>query len=288
MKNIVVRLFMGIISIITTAGSTMGQKALNIFTFNIRFDNPGDAPNDWPNRKGLAASQILFHNADIVGVQEAQYHQLTDLKERLPGYDFVGVGRDDGKKAGEHSSIFFNTNRLELQASSTFWLSLTPEVPGSKSWDAAITRVVTWAKFRDRNTRKIFFVFNTHFDHIGKIARQESAKMILRTVDSIRGKSPCIVTGDFNSFPEDDPIKILVDKTNPISLSDTKPLSQTGHYGPEGTFTGFGPKEANNNPIDYIFIKGNWVVEKHATLSQTWGGRFSSDHFPVMARLILK
>ena len=264
-----------------------GQKALNVMTFNIRFDNPKDAPNDWPNRKDLVVSQILFHEADIVGVQEALYHQLTGIKEKLPGFDFVGTGRDDGKQKGEHSSIFYNTNRLDLLAAETFWLSLTPTVPGSKNWDAAITRVVSWAKFKDRKTRKVFFVFNTHFDHVGKLARKESAAIILKAVDSIAGKAPSIITGDFNTFPDDEPLQILLDKTNPSYLQDAKILSLTGHYGPQGTFNAFGPKETDQKPIDYILIKGPWTVQKHATLSQTWGGRFSSDHFPVMAQLVL-
>jgi endonuclease/exonuclease/phosphatase family metal-dependent hydrolase len=280
-----VQLLSIIFTILLSAKWAIGQKELNILTFNIRFDNPKDAPNDWPNRKDLVASQILFHEADIIGIQEALFNQLTDLKERLPGFEFVGKGRDDGKQAGEHSSIFFNTGRLELLATSTFWLSLTPEVPGSKSWDAAITRVVSWAKFKDKQTRKIFFVFNTHFDHIGKTARQESAKMIIKAVDSIAGKIPSILTGDFNSFPDDSPMQILTDEKNPNRLQNTKSLSITGHYGPEGTFNAFGPKETDNKPIDHIFVKGNWTVEKHATLSQTWGGKFSSDHFPVYVRL---
>lgn len=283
----IILMHMRILFLILVAGNCMAQKELNILTFNIRFDNPKDSPNNWTNRKDLVASQLLFHDADVFGVQEALYHQLTDLKERMPGFVFEGTGRDDGKKAGEHSSIFYNTKRFELLGSSTFWLSLTPEVAGSKSWDAAITRVVSWVKLKDKSSRKTFFFFNTHFDHVGKIARRESAALLLKAVDSIAGKNPSIITGDFNSFPDDEPIKILTDKTNPTKFLDTKELSLSRHYGPSGTFNAFGNKETDNKPIDYIFVKGNWRVQKHATLSQTWGGRFSSDHFPVMAKLIL-
>lgn len=281
-KRLILFFFMAL-----SANKNMGQQALNILSFNIRYDNPRDTPNHWQNRRDLVAAQILFHDADIVGIQEALYHQLTDLTERLPGYAWAGAGRDDGKQAGEHSSIFFNNRRLELLQSSTFWLSLTPAVPGSKSWDAAITRVVTWTKFRDKASRKIFFLFNTHFDHIGKTAREESAHLVLQAIDSIAGNMPVVVTGDFNTFPEDKPIHILTNPTNPKSLINTKALSKTGHYGPQGTFNGFGYKETDQKPIDYIFVKGNWTVEKHATLSQTWEGRFSSDHFPVLAKLYL-
>ncbi|TAD81018.1 MAG: endonuclease/exonuclease/phosphatase family protein [Bacteroidetes bacterium] len=263
------------------------QKSLNVLTFNIRFDNPKDAPNDWPSRKDKVTSQILFHEADIVGIQEALHNQLMDMQNDMSGYKFTGVARDDGKQSGEYSCIFYNTKRLELLASETFWLSQTPTVAGSKSWDAAITRVVTWARFKDKQTKKVFYQFNTHFDHVGKIARRESAALLLRAVDSIAGKTPAVITGDFNAQPQDEPIMVILDAGNPLKLTDSKTLSATGHYGPQGTFNAFGPKEQADKPIDYIFLKGSWRVLQHATLSQTWFGRFSSDHFPVFARLRL-
>lgn len=265
----------------------IAQKSLNVLTFNIRFDNPKDAPNDWPKRKEKVTSQIIFHEADIIGIQEALHGQLIDMEKGMPGYKFTGVARDDGKQKGEYSCIFYNTNRLELLASETFWLSETPTVAGSKSWDAAITRVVTWAKFKDLKTKKVFYHFNTHFDHIGQVARRESAKMLLKAVDSIAGKTPAIITGDFNAQPQDEPIRVIVDITNPLKLTDSKTISASGHFGPTGTFNAFQAKEQADQPIDYIFLKGNWKVAQHATLSQTWGGLFSSDHFPVFARLML-
>lgn len=261
------------------------QDYLNILSFNIRFDNPRDTPNHWLNRVDKVSSQILFHQADIVGIQEALFHQIEDLKMRMPGYASVGVGRDDGKQQGEFSNILYNTRRLDLQQSATFWLSLTPKVPGSKSWDAAITRIVTWARFKDKVTGKVFYHFNTHFDHMGKIARRESARLLLVAVDSISGKVPAIITGDFNAHPHDEPILVLTEPDNPVKFTDTKELSANGHFGPTGTFNGFGAKEQNDQPIDYIFLKGAWKVLQHATLSQTWQGKFSSDHFPVFATL---
>jgi endonuclease/exonuclease/phosphatase family metal-dependent hydrolase len=264
-----------------------GQKPLNVLTFNIRFDNPKDAPNDWPNRKEKVTSQILFHEADIIGIQEALHAQLLDMEKGLPGYKYTGVARDDGKQKGEYSCIFYNTNRLELLASETFWLSETPTVAGSKSWDAAITRVVTWAKFKDRKTKKVFYHFNTHFDHMGQVARRESAKLLLKAVDSIAGKTPAVITGDFNAKPQDEPIRVIVDESNPLKLIDSKAVSAAAHFGPNGTFNAFQTREQADQPIDYIFLKGNWKVAQHATLSQTWGGLFSSDHFPVFARLML-
>lgn len=261
------------------------SQELNVMTFNIRYNTKNDSLNAWPYRKDNAASQIKFHNVHILGVQEALHEQVMDLSQTLPQYKHVGVGRDDGKTKGEYSAIYYDAARLKLLGSSTFWLSLTPEIPGSKSWDAAITRIVTWAKFTDVKTKKTFFVFNTHFDHLGKEARKESARLLKQKVKDIAGNSHVVITGDFNSKPSDDPIKILTDSTDKDKFIDTKGLSLTTHYGPQGTFNAFTAKETDNEPIDFIFIKGKWKVLQHATLSQTWGGRFSSDHFPVFAKL---
>lgn len=261
------------------------SQELNVMTFNIRLNIKSDSLNAWPYRKDNAASQILFHKVHLLGVQEALHEQMMDLSQSLSRYKYAGVARDDGITKGEYSAIFYDTTRLKLTASSTFWLSLTPEVAGSKSWDAAITRIVTWAKFRDVTNKKVFFVFNTHFDHIGKEARRESAKLLKEKVKEVAGNNRVIVMGDFNSKPSDDPIKILVDSNDPGRFIDTKAISLTPHYGPRGTFNAFTSKETDNEPIDFIFIKGKWKVLQHATLSQTWGGRFSSDHFPVFAKL---
>ena len=264
------------------------QTPLRVMTFNIRLNTASDSLNAWPYRKDNVASQILFHKIELLGVQEALHDQMIDLQQRLPQFKYVGGGRDDGKTKGEYSAIFFDTTKLQLLSSDMFWLSETTTVPGSKGWDAAITRIVTWAKFKDRRTKKIFFAFNTHFDHMGKTARRESAKLVLQKVKEIAGSTPAVITGDFNAEPTDEPIQVIVDKNNPLRLTDSKELSQTPHYGPTGTFTGFRSKERNDQPIDYIFLKGNWKVLTHATISQTWMGLFASDHFAVMAELLLR
>ena len=263
--------------------SVANSQSLNVMTFNLRYNNTGDSLNAWTYRKDNAASQILFYNVHLLGVQEALNDQMMDLLQRLPKYKTFGGGRDDGKTKGEYSAIFYDSIRLEKLDGAMFWLSQTPDVPGSKGWDAAITRMVTWCKFKDKQTQKIFFAFNTHFDHIGKIARAESAKMILQKVKEIAGLTPVIFSGDFNATPSDEPIKIIVDPSNSDHLIDSKLISQTPHYGPQGTFNGFESKEKINEPIDHIFIKNNVKVLKHATLSESWQGRFSSDHFPVFA-----
>ena len=265
------------------AAVNMQSQELNVMTFNIRYNTKNDSLNAWPYRKDNAASQVLFHNVHILGVQEALHEQMMDMGQSLSRFKFTGVGRDDGKTKGEYSAIFYDTTRLTLAESKTFWLSLTPEVPGSRGWDANITRIVTWARFRDTRTKKLFFEFNTHFDHIGQEARRESAKLLKRKVKEIAGNNPVIIMGDFNAKPSEEPIMVLVN--DPDKFTDSKALSVQPHYGPEGTFNGFGSKERDNEPIDHIFLKGKWKVLQHATLSQTWGGRFSSDHFPVFAKL---
>lgn len=258
---------------------------LNVMTFNIRFNNPKDSANAWPNRKDYAASQVLFHHTHILGVQEALNDQILDLQDRLKQYKYIGVGREDGKTKGEYSAIFYDTTRLRLLEGSTFWLSENPTVVGKAGWDAALPRIVTWAKFRDKKTKKIFYHFNTHFDHMGQLARKESARLLLQKVKDIAGNTPVIVTGDFNATPTSEPVQVLLNPSDPNRLTDTKAISKQPHYGPSGTFNAFGPKETSNEPIDWIFVKNGVTVLQHATLSQTWNGRFSSDHFPVFARL---
>ncbi|WP_298740807.1 endonuclease/exonuclease/phosphatase family protein [uncultured Chitinophaga sp.] len=264
------------------------QTPLNVMTFNIRYNNPGDSLDAWPYRKDKVASAVLFYEAQLLGVQEALYEQITDLQQRLPQYKYIGVGRDDGKTQGEYSAIFYDTTRLQLLQSKTFWLSATPDVPGSKGWDAAITRIVTWGKFRDKKTKQVFIHFNTHFDHIGTVARRESAHLLLKQVAAIAGRTPAVITGDFNATPTDEPIQVIMNNSDPLHLTDSKAVSKTPHFGPDGTFNGFKRAERGDAPIDYIFLKGNISVLQHASLSNTWKGHFASDHFPVFSRIIIK
>lgn len=263
----------------------MAAQPMNVMSFNIRLNTPSDSLNAWPNRKEKVISQILFHEVHLLGVQEALHDQMMDLQQGLKNFKFTGKARDDGKQKGEYSAIFYDTSKFELVGSNTFWLSKTPEIPGSKDWDAAITRIVTWARFRDIKSGKLFYVFNTHFDHMGKEARKESAKILLNKVKELAGKIPAVVMGDFNSTPADEPITILTDKNNKDHLRNTSEISLTPHYGPTGTFNAFRSSEINDQPIDHIFIKGEWLVLSHATISQAWGGRFASDHFAVFVKL---
>lgn len=266
---------------------TMKQEApeISVMSYNIRFANPGDGVNAWANRSDFVAEMMGDkHGADIIGVQEALKHQITDLQDMLPGYSWVGVGRDDGRDKGEFSPIFYNADRFDLLVTNTFWLSETPDVPGSRSWDAAITRVATWAKFRDRNSDREFYVLNTHFDHIGEQARIESAKMIDEFVAGLEGDLPVIVTGDLNVQESSEAYSILAGSPH---LRDARYASQTEHDGPTASFSDWEELREAGSRIDYIFVNDKVDVLTHSILDDRYDGRFPSDHLPVLSKIVL-
>jgi endonuclease/exonuclease/phosphatase family metal-dependent hydrolase len=260
---------------------------LRVMTFNIRYDNPADGVNAWPNRKDWVASLVRFHGADVVGVQEALAHMLTDLDARLPGFARVGVGRTDGRTKGEFSAILYRTDRLALLDSGTFWLSPTPQTVGSKGWDAAIERVATWARFRDRVTGCSHLHLNTHFDHIGEQARQESARLIRRRLAALANGLPVVMTGDLNADPTSASYRILSRDTIAealLPLADGFVVSRSGNYGPTSSWTAFKAIEPGRR-IDYILVSAPVTVLSHGILPDSWNGRFPSDHLPVLASL---
>ncbi len=257
------------------------DPAMKVMTYNIRFSNPADGDNYWPNRKGLVLAMIQDQKPDVFGLQEALKTQVKDFEDAFPEYVRVGVGRDDGADSGEFSPVFFNKNRFKAIISGTFWLSTTPDVPGSRGWDAGCNRIVTWVKLTDKLTGRTFCFFNTHFDHIGVEARRNSALLLLNRVDSLAGHSPVIVTGDFNAIPESEPIAILTDNSNPKALTDTRELCNNPE-GPHYTYTGF---EVTGNPgeqIDYVFVKHISAVVSHKVLTNNTGKYYLSDHLPVV------
>jgi endonuclease/exonuclease/phosphatase family metal-dependent hydrolase len=269
-------------------GATAAEgPALRVMTFNLRYDNPGDGVNAWPNRKDRVAALIRYHQADLVGVQEALASQLVDLDGRLPEYSRVGVGRADGGTQGEFSAIFYRTDRLRVEESGTFWLSPTPEIAGSKGWDAAIERIVTWARVRDRRTGCRWLHLNTHFDHVGEVARAESARLIRQRLRSLAGDGAVVLTGDLNTDPTQLPYRILTRDTLDQSLpplTDAFAASTSGSYGPTGTWNAFTAIDPNRR-IDYIMVSAPIIVDVHAILSDRWDDRFPSDHLPVLAAL---
>jgi endonuclease/exonuclease/phosphatase family metal-dependent hydrolase len=257
------------------------EAPIRVITFNIRYNNPGDSLHAWPYRKDRAAGILRFHEADLIGVQEALVDQLRDLDGLLPGFKRLGVGRDDGREAGEFSAIYYRTNRFEPLEDGTFWLSPTPEVPGSMGWDAAITRICTFARLRDRVTGRSFLHLNTHFDHRGERARLESARLIATRATSLAGDDPIVLTGDLNFDPAAPGYALLAER-----LADTRELSQTGHHGPEATFYGFTAGGPPGRRIDFVFVSPDTAVLRHATLSESWDGAFASDHLPVFAEIV--
>lgn len=263
-------------------------RALRVMSFNVRYDEARDGANAWPRRKDMVAGTIAFHRADVAGLQEVLASQLADLRELLPEYAAVGVGRDDGREAGEFNPILFRKDRFRLLGSSTFWLSEDPERPGVKGWDAACARVVTWARLRDLWTGMTFVAFNTHFDHVGERARRESARLILSELPRIAGGAPFVLTGDFNCTREDPAHQALVSGgERGALLRDARDLAARPPFGPPASFNGFRAEPAVGLPIDHIFVGPSVVVARIGILPATWAGRFVSDHNPVLAEIRL-
>lgn len=272
------------LSVFLTANYLNGfaqQIAIKVLTYNIRFSNPDDGDNYWPKRSDAVLTMLAEQQPDVFGLQEALLSQVQDFENAFKGYRRAGVGRDDGKNGGEFSPIFYNSGKFTCLASGTLWLSQTPNIAGSRGWDAACNRVLTWVRLQDKKTNKTVVVFNTHFDHMGQIARQQSAYLILRSVDSLANGLPSIVMGDFNALPDSEPIRLL---TSPGQLVDSRTLCTTPE-GPNYTFTGFEVTEKEGELIDYIFVKGIQHINLHKTIVAKRGQYYLSDHLPVTAIL---
>ena len=256
-------------------------QAVKVMTYNVRLDVESDGANAWTNRKEFLATQVEFHGPDVIGTQEGTPSQIDWLDERLTGYAYVGEGREGGHK-GEYSALFYNRHRLRVVESGTFWLSETPDEV-STGWDAALPRIVTWARFAERYGARDFMAFNTHFDHRGATARVESADLILTMIDSLnKGELPYVLTGDLNLEPSSEPIQKLSAK-----LTDAF-VAAPVRLGPAGTFTGFNHDQPATRRIDYIMVGPDVEVANFATLTDAVDGRYPSDHFPLVATLHLR
>lgn len=257
-------------------------QPFNAATYNLRLNLASDGPNAWPHRRDAVRALIRYHEIDLLGTQEGLIDQIEDLAA-MPGLARVGVGRDDGKRGGEHAAIFFRTERFALLATGDFWLSPTPEVPG-KGWDArCCNRLASWARLRDLANGRVFFAFAVHFDHEGVVARRESARLMLRKMREIAGEAPALLLGDLNATPESEPVQILL-----TGLRDARTLSQTPPYGPVGTFNGFKLDAPLLERIDYVLLSPQWRVLRYAALTDSVDARFPSDHLPVVTRLSLE
>ncbi|MEX0716879.1 MAG: endonuclease/exonuclease/phosphatase family protein [Planctomycetaceae bacterium] len=262
---------------------------LRVMTFNIRNSRARDGVNAWPHRRDHVADVIRDNGVDVVGMQECLPDQIDDLEERLPDYAWYGVGREDGKKAGEFCAVFYRKDRLERIEAGEFWLSETPEKIASKSWDAAIERIVTRIVFRDERTGRKFVFFNTHFDHEGAQARAESAKLILKRVRAEEKGTPVVVVGDFNTTPESAPYRVLTrgnegDAAEAPVLRDARGISKKPPQGPDSTWNAFRAIEPGRR-IDFILVSKPVECLSHRILDEQRDGRFASDHLPVLAEL---
>mgnify|MGYP006139179617 FL=1 len=253
------------------------KNELTVLSYNIRYDNPNDGENQWKYRKERVANYIKEIRPDIIGMQEVLDPQLVFLDVSLTEFSFVGVGREDGKTKGEYSPILYNSNRLTLLQTDTFWLSETPKVI-SVGWDAALERICTYAQFKHKETGQKFWVFNTHFDHIGELARIQSAKLIHQKIKMLNTNNfPVIITGDFNLTPDTAPIKIFQNAY--VDVMQKTPTNANNY----GTFTGFDKLSNGEERIDYIFQKGLKTLKSTHIWLKTTSGGWASDHHPVQA-----
>ena len=260
-----------------------GQVEIKAMSYNIRLDVKSDGENQWDKRKERVATLLNYYEADFIGLQEVLHHQKEYLTASLTKYSVTGVGRDDGKEAGEYSCIYYRNDKYQILETATFWLSTTPELP-SKGWDAALNRVCTYGLFKNRKTKQKIWVFNTHFDHVGKTARLESAKLIFQKINTINQRGyPVILTGDFNSKPEEAPAQYLQSV-----MQNSREKSVVVH-GNSDTWNAFHFNEKPNGCIDYIFLNSSnkFIPLKFATITDSYDMKYISDHFPILATILL-
>ncbi len=265
--------------------TTLVVKAqqITIGTFNIRYDNPADSGNLWINRAPVVSNLIRFHKFDVLGIQEGLKNQLDDISNALPEYARYGKGRDDGKDGGEHSAIFYRKDRFKLLKSGDFWLSESPDQPG-KGWDATCcNRICSWVFLEDVQSKKKFYAFNVHYDHQGVVARKESSKLILKKIAEIAGAAPALLTGDLNGGRDSEWYQriatsgVLSDTHAKVKFPYANNSSSNGFRTPRG-----------QTVIDHIFMSKQFTASRWGVLTDTYFGKFPSDHFPVLAEVELK
>lgn len=288
MKHLLLILLLQCVSCLSASA-----QELTVGSYNIRYKNKNDSikGNVWQVRSKCIANQIIWERPDIFGAQECLHPQLMDLEQLLDGYEWIGIGRDDGKQAGEYAAIFYKSERLELLEQGHFWLSETPERP-SKGWDAACVRICTWGHFRDRSTQKEFYFLNLHMDHVGGTARSESAKLVMQRITQMTqgGRKLAVLTGDFNVSQTDELYTLF---TQSGILKDCYTHAAT-RFAENGTFNSFNSRKYTTERIDHIFVTPTTTVESYATLTDSYWTQESdgsmarrnfSDHYPVFARI---
>ncbi|HPT20487.1 MAG TPA: endonuclease/exonuclease/phosphatase family protein [Bacteroidales bacterium] len=261
---------------------------VKVLTLNLRYDNPGDSANAWPHRTSIVCDFIKEQKPDIFGMQEVLSHQYDQLDSALTEYCSIGEGRNDGARSGEMNPVFFKKDRFDLIRTITFWLSETPDVPGSMAWGASLPRIVTWVELAEKESHEHFFYFNTHFAHDSDSARILSSKLLLAKVDSIASGFPFIVTGDFNMSTDSKGYSILTGPHESIPLfADSYTISQKEPVGPVNTYNGW-TDNMESGRIDFIFVRKGMKVLNHITTIKKDHGVFISDHWPVMSTVLLK
>jgi endonuclease/exonuclease/phosphatase family metal-dependent hydrolase len=259
-----------------------GRKSvLRVLSFNVRQDVESDGENRWENRKERVADIIGSWAPDIAGLQEPYFHQLNHLLEALPEYSYAGVGRDDGRAEGEFCPILYNKSRMAALDGGTFWLSETPDIPGSMGWGSRHPRICTWVRFSSRQTYQGFYVYNVHLDHESVEARENGTALLTERIRRRTGLVPVIVTGDFNTGPSDHVITTMCAADSPAPIDAFAALSPRNTA--QGTYHAFTGK-GQDPRIDYIFVSPEWQVEECRIITES-GPKFSSDHFPVGAVL---
>jgi endonuclease/exonuclease/phosphatase family metal-dependent hydrolase len=269
------------------AATVSDPNRLKVATFNIRHGKAKDGEDAWDKRRELFMRTVKSMDADLIGMQEVLAFQLDEIKTACPEYTFISAGRDDGQREGESSPVGFRTDRFEAIANGTFWLSETPEKVASKGWDAALPRVATWARLRDKKSGRTFLFFATHFDHMGKAARANSATLLRTKVEALRDGQPVIVVGDFNA-PEGSPTykNLLGPEGDANRLVDSFREAHPKRGPEEGTFNGFKGKSTGDR-IDWIVHTSDVKALSGEIVRDNENGRYPSDHFPVKAVLRL-
>lgn len=257
-------------------------QPLRVMSFNIRYGTAEDGENSWPNRRGLVMQVIRENEPDLLGLQEALRFQLDEIGKEFPEYEMIGVGRDDGKAAGEYAAILYWRDRFERLEADQFWLSESPATPGSRSWGSACTRLCTWARLRDATSSESILFLNTHLDHFSEKARVNGVRLILDRIRSLRRNDGVILCGDFNAPEDSAAIKAVLDRETHLEMEDTF-RSANSAPGDCGTFHGWSGTRTGIR-IDYIFVAHLARPLTSASIIPLHdGNRYPSDHFPVTA-----
>lgn len=272
--------------LLISCSENKNDRSLTCMSFNIRYDNPRDGINTWSKRKEIVVETILAEKVDIVGMQEVLLSQQKYLEDKLFDYEHYAVGREDGQTRGEMGSIFFLKDKFDVLDKSTFWLSETPDIAGSKGWNAVLPRIVSWVKFSRKSDNLEFYFFNTHFSHVGEEARTNSAKLLVNKVIEIADGLPVIITGDFNCTEEAEAYQIITKENGGKTLFNTHYISEEEHFGGQNTINGFG-RSKREAIIDYIFCSSGIEVKTHGILPIKRDSVFVSDHYPVIAEIII-